>query len=198
MASLNQTSQKAVLEAIQDAVPDLIAVYQFGSTVQGGEHAESDLDLALLARSALPNLDRWTLQEDLAAELGRDVDLIDLRAASTVMQAQVLDKGMVLAEADRTARQQFEMQVCSAYAILNEERAGILEDVQRGGTSMADDVVLNKTGIIERCLQRVREEYDGDPANLHDDITKQGVVVLKPAARLSGGHRSSDASRPRA
>ena len=35
MASLNQTSQKAVLEAIQDAVPDLIAVYQFGSTVQG-------------------------------------------------------------------------------------------------------------------------------------------------------------------
>ena len=133
MASLNQTSQKAVLEAIQDAVPDLIAVYQFGSTVQGGEHAESDLDLALLARSALPNLDRWTLQEDLAAELGRDVDLIDLRAASTVMQAQVLDKGMVLAEADRTARQQFEMQVCSAYVILNEERAGILEDVQARG-----------------------------------------------------------------
>ena len=133
MASLNQTSQKAVLEAIQDAVPDLIAVYQFGSTVQGGEHAESDLDLALLARSALPNLDRWTLQEDLAAELGRDVDLIDLRAASTVMQAQVLDKGMVLAEADRTARRQFEMQVCSAYAILNEERAGILEDVQARG-----------------------------------------------------------------
>lgn len=133
MASFNQTSQKAVLEAIQDAVPDLIAVYQFGSTVQGGEHAESDLDLALLARSALPNLDRWTLQEDLAAELGRDVDLIDLRAASTVMQAEVLDKGMVLAEADRTVRQQFEMQVCSAYAILNEERAGILEDVQARG-----------------------------------------------------------------
>ena len=100
LAFIDQPSQKAVLTTIQQAVPDLIAVYQFGSTVQGGEHAESDLDLALLARSALPNLDRWTLQEDLAAELGRDVDLIDLRAASTVMQAQVLEKGMVLAEAD--------------------------------------------------------------------------------------------------
>jgi uncharacterized protein YutE (UPF0331/DUF86 family) len=43
---------------------------------------------------------------------------------------------------------------------------------------MADDVVLNKTGIIERCLQRVREEYAGDPANLHDDITKQDAIVL--------------------
>ena len=43
---------------------------------------------------------------------------------------------------------------------------------------MADDVVLNKTSIIERCLWRVQEEYDGDPANLHDDITEQDAIVL--------------------
>ena len=43
---------------------------------------------------------------------------------------------------------------------------------------MADDVVLNKTGIIERCLRRVQEEYAGNPTNLHDDITKQDAVVL--------------------
>ena len=133
LASIDQPSQKAVLTTIQQAVPDVIAMYQFGSTVQGGEHAESDLDLAVLAPSPLPNLDRWELQEDLAAELRRDVDLVDLREASTVMQAQVLDKGTVLFEEDRTARQQFEMHVCSAYALLNEERAGILEDVQARG-----------------------------------------------------------------
>ena len=46
------------------------------------------------------------------------------------MQVQVLDTGRVLAETDRTTRQQFEVRVCSAYAMLNEERAGILEDVQ--------------------------------------------------------------------
>jgi uncharacterized protein YutE (UPF0331/DUF86 family) len=43
---------------------------------------------------------------------------------------------------------------------------------------MADDVILNKTSIIERCLRRVREEYDDDPANLHDDITKQDAIIL--------------------
>lgn len=43
---------------------------------------------------------------------------------------------------------------------------------------MADDVVLNKSSIIERCLQRVREEYDDDPVNLHDDITKQDAIIL--------------------
>lgn len=43
---------------------------------------------------------------------------------------------------------------------------------------MADDVVLNKTSIIERCLRRVREEYDDDPSNLHNDITKQDAIIL--------------------
>lgn len=43
---------------------------------------------------------------------------------------------------------------------------------------MADDVILNKTSIIERCLRRVQEEYDDDPDNLHDDITKQDAIIL--------------------
>jgi predicted nucleotidyltransferase len=107
--------------------------YQFGSTTDGTTHADSDLDLAVLARRPLPNLDRWDLQEELAVRVGRDVDLVDLRSASTVMQAQVIDTADLLAEADRTARQEFEMQVCSAYALLNEERAGILSDVQERG-----------------------------------------------------------------
>ena len=49
------------------------------------------------------------------------------------MQAQVLNSGTVLAKMDRTARHEYEMRVCSAYAMLNEERAGILEDVQARG-----------------------------------------------------------------
>jgi predicted nucleotidyltransferase len=130
---LDTAALDVIRKRMKEAVPDVIAIYQFGSTVDGTEHAQSDLDLALLASSPLPNLDRWALQEDLAAELRRDVDLVDLRAASTVMQAQVLDTGTVLVETDRTARQQFEMRVCSAYALLNEERAEILEDVQTRG-----------------------------------------------------------------
>lgn len=128
------SSAPDVLPGLADTVSGLIAVYQFGSTTQGGEHADSDLDLAILARRPLDNLDRWELQEDLAVQLRRDVDLVDLRAASTVMQVQVLSRGTVLGEWDRTARQRFEMQVYSAYALLNEERGGILDDVQTRGT----------------------------------------------------------------
>jgi uncharacterized protein YutE (UPF0331/DUF86 family) len=43
---------------------------------------------------------------------------------------------------------------------------------------MADDVVLNKAATIERCLQRVLEEYADDKQNLVTNQTKQDAIVL--------------------
>ncbi len=43
---------------------------------------------------------------------------------------------------------------------------------------MADDVIVNKAGSIERCLRRITEEYGGDRRNLFDNQTKQDAIVL--------------------
>jgi len=43
---------------------------------------------------------------------------------------------------------------------------------------MADDVILNKAAIIERCVKRVRHLYADDDANLFEDITRQDAIVL--------------------
>jgi len=43
---------------------------------------------------------------------------------------------------------------------------------------MADDVILNKAAIIERCVKRVRDLYADDDANLFEDITRQDATVL--------------------
>jgi len=43
---------------------------------------------------------------------------------------------------------------------------------------MADDVILNKAASIERCLQRVLEEYAGDNQNLMANQTKQDAIIL--------------------
>lgn len=43
---------------------------------------------------------------------------------------------------------------------------------------MADDVLLNKVAMIERCLERIREEYLGHESALETDFTKQDSVVL--------------------
>jgi uncharacterized protein YutE (UPF0331/DUF86 family) len=41
----------------------------------------------------------------------------------------------------------------------------------------ADDVVLNKTATLERCVARVREEYAGDPARLEDPTHHDALVL---------------------
>ena len=43
---------------------------------------------------------------------------------------------------------------------------------------MADDVLLNKAASIERCLQRIQDEYAGDAQNLVANQTKQDAIVL--------------------
>jgi uncharacterized protein YutE (UPF0331/DUF86 family) len=42
---------------------------------------------------------------------------------------------------------------------------------------MKNDVILNKISIIERCVHRIREEYDDTPANLNN-FTKQDSIIL--------------------
>ncbi len=42
---------------------------------------------------------------------------------------------------------------------------------------MFDDIILNKTQIIERCIKRIDEEYAGNPANLNN-LTIQDSIIL--------------------
>lgn len=41
-----------------------------------------------------------------------------------------------------------------------------------------DDVALNKSASIERCVLRVREVYANDPRNLTGDLLRQDSIVL--------------------
>jgi predicted nucleotidyltransferase len=122
-----------IVALLREAIPGLIAVYRFGSTARGQTHAESDVDLAFLADGPLEPVSRFDLQEQLAGRLGRDVDLVDLRRASTVMRMQVISTGVLLQAFDPTAQEAFEDHTYSAYARLNEERRAILEQVCREG-----------------------------------------------------------------
>lgn len=38
---------------------------------------------------------------------------------------------------------------------------------------MADDVLINKAAVIERCVARAREEYASDPATFATNFTRQ-------------------------
>lgn len=43
---------------------------------------------------------------------------------------------------------------------------------------MADDVLLNKVAVIERCLGRIKDEYQGREAELETNFTRQDAIIL--------------------
>jgi uncharacterized protein len=73
--------EQTVVEHIRGAVPEVEAIYLFGSRASGKESPGSDFDIAVLAAAPLAPVCRFDLQEALASALHASVDLLDLRAA---------------------------------------------------------------------------------------------------------------------
>ena len=123
-----------IQEALSSALPDLVAVYRFGSHGTCYERNDSDIDLAVLTRQPCDTVALWNLGQTLAVKLHRDVDLVDLRGVSTVLRAQVVAYGERLFCMDAAECDAYENYTLSAYARLNEERKDILEDILRRGS----------------------------------------------------------------
>lgn len=113
------------------------AVYLFGTYGTEHEWPSSDVDVALLlppeAAKQSGSLTWSDLHLALEHLLGNDVDLINLRRASTVLQKEVVYGGRRLFCADPHAVDEFETLVLSFYQKLSEERAEILADGLRSG-----------------------------------------------------------------
>ena len=125
---------RVIVEHLRRIFDGLVAVYRFGSTAQGTATSASDADIAVLVPKRIAPERRFDTQEALAAEIGRDVDLVDLAGASPVMAIQVITSGDLLYDGDSDARGRFEDLTFGAYARLNEERRGILERIASEGT----------------------------------------------------------------
>lgn len=113
-------------------LPDLLAVYAFGSRVQGSHQAGSDLDLAILVAGKVDPVLLWDLSQQMADDLGYDIDLLDLRAASTVMQYQIICGGKLLWAKNAQAAM-YECFILSEKNALDTLRAGLLDDIETQG-----------------------------------------------------------------
>lgn len=111
-----------------------LVIYLFGSFSKGITHSDSDVDLAFLSDREYDDYEVFMQAQKLANEIGRDVDLIQLRNVSTVFQAQIVSTGKVIYCKDKTKRDWFEMIVFKKYIKLNEERQPILDHIRKRGT----------------------------------------------------------------
>lgn len=132
-ASLPADVIELTVHLLQAQLPGLLAVYAFGSQVQGTATPQSDLDLAVLVAGYADVLQLWSLSGELADVAGCPVDLLDLRAASTVMQYQVITQGARWWARDGHAAI-FESAILSEKTELDAARAGLLADIQLRGS----------------------------------------------------------------
>lgn len=123
----------SLVQHLQNRLPGLLAVYAFGSQISGEATPNSDLDLAVLVAGYADPIDLWDISSDLAELAHCEVDLLDFRAASTVMQYQILTKGQRLFAADNMI-DSYESAMLSEMTALNEARAGVLADIQQDGS----------------------------------------------------------------
>ena len=125
-------NRHAIVQILQDKIPELLAIYAFGSRIQGTANAQSDLDMAVLVAGYAEPLNLWSLASDLEDITDCPVDLLDLRAASTVMQYQIITTGERWWSKDAQASL-FEAAILSEKTALDCARAGLLSDIQKQG-----------------------------------------------------------------
>ena len=82
--------------------PSIVIAILFGSLATDRSRIESDLDLAMASTTPLTPQTRIQLIEELAAGLGRPVDLIDLARTHGPLLQQILTKGRLIICTDRT------------------------------------------------------------------------------------------------
>lgn len=129
--SLNPSNEEKIVDYLKQVLPDIQLIYIFGSRADGSHNSNSDWDIALLAQKKLDNVQRWEMAQELASLLGADVDLVDLRTASTVLNTQIVAKGQLL-YGDINIKDVFEAKVYSMYGRLQESRHDIIEQFMEG------------------------------------------------------------------
>jgi predicted nucleotidyltransferase len=130
--SLTPEIETQVCTELQKAFPNALGIYVFGSRVQGTANAQSDLDLAVLVAGYADPLQLFEIANQLADKLGYEVDLLDLRAASTVMQHQVITTGRRLWAKDLQA-DLFDVFVLNEKLAFDEVRAEQLNEIRETG-----------------------------------------------------------------
>jgi len=125
-----------LINQIKSSLPNVLAMYAFGSQITGHANEHSDLDLAVLIDGHVETFDLWDLASQLSEIAGCDVDLLNMRLASTVMQYQILQTGRTL-WAKQPDAGIFESFILSEKINLDVLRKELLDDIDQRGSIYA-------------------------------------------------------------
>lgn len=128
-----------IIDFTRNTIEHLRAVWLFGSYANNCHDALSDMDIAILTDWTSPQISAvtlWDVSQNLACILNKDVDIVDMHRASTVMQYQIVVYGKRIfgygLDIDL-----YECGVLRKKIALDELRAGFLSDILARGSVYA-------------------------------------------------------------
>jgi hypothetical protein len=123
-----------IVAVLREVLPDVEAIYRYGSFGGAYQRADSDLDLAVLGRQKLDVATRLQLCNLLTAQTGVVTELNDMRTLPVTLRVQIVTQGRRLFAAHPATAEAYDSRVLSEYAELNEFRRPILDDIRARGS----------------------------------------------------------------
>ena len=125
---LKNRERQLIVDTLKREIPELQALYLFGSQNDGTASSKSDVDIAYLSTVSLSSLERWEIAEKLASLLSLDVDLITLSQTNTIFRYQILSTAeRIYGEGYEV--ESFETLAYSFYLRFQEERKPIVDAI---------------------------------------------------------------------
>ena len=124
---------------IKEQFPDVYGIWLFGSSASQTTTAESDVDLGVLLPQRADSIKLWQCAQSIAAAVNKEIDLVDLLEASTVMRAQIMREGKRVFCADKFKSEMFETEALTDYLRFNEERKEVLGSIKYRGKVLGNN-----------------------------------------------------------
>ncbi len=127
---LKKLDKQLIIDTLKQEIPELQALYLFGSQNDGSATKKSDVDIAYLTQQTLTSLERWDVSQKLASLLSLDVDLIELSTTNTIFRYQILSTAERI-YGDGYDVESFETLAYSFYLRFQEERQPIVDEIMK-------------------------------------------------------------------
>jgi len=120
-----------IIKEILAKLPDVQAIYRYGSAGCVYERQDSDIDIAVLLNRTVSFQEITELSLSLMRLTGRDIDLHNMKELPVTLRVQIVLQGVRIYCKDKVAAEAYDSYTLSDYVRLNEERRFILEDIKQ-------------------------------------------------------------------
>ena len=127
---LKKLDKQLIIDTLKQEIPELQALYLFGSQNDGSATTKSDVDIAYLSQKSLNSLERWDISQKLASLFSLDVDLIELSTTNTIFRYQILSTAERIYGTGYEV-ESFETLAYSFYLRFREERQPIVDEIMK-------------------------------------------------------------------